>query len=66
MAHNELESFVLKFKNLCLAGFEATLTFEAVNGQASVLFKSSLGVLQPNQVPGYHSHAVKKGVKLLG
>ena len=47
MAHIEVDSFVTKFKNLWSAGFKATLTIEAVNGEASVHLMSSLGALQP-------------------
>ena len=54
MAHIEVDSFVTKFKNLWSAGFKATLTIEAVNGEASVHLMSSLGALQPRHHHGPH------------
>ena len=47
MGNIEVESFVTKFRHLCHAGFNATLTFEAANGKASVFLKSELGVVKP-------------------
>ena len=54
----EMESFLCKFKNLQYAGFKATLTFEAENGEAFVTLKAGLGCLPPPQYahPGYHGH----------
>ena len=47
MAHCEVDSFVAKFKYLCHAGFKATLKFEAVDGEASVVFTAGLGSIPP-------------------
>ena len=47
MALIELDSFVTKLKYLCSVGLRATLTVEADNGEASVVLKASLGVIQP-------------------
>ena len=47
MANVELESFVTKFEHMLAAGFNATLTLEAVNGKALVCLRSELGVYQP-------------------
>ena len=56
---NEIESFVLKFKNLCHAGLKATLTLEAENGEAFVSLKAGIGCLHPPfpppHSPGYPS-----------
>ena len=41
----EIDSFVLKFRNLCHAGFKASLTLEAENGKAVVSLKAGLGHL---------------------
>ena len=49
---DELDSFVTKFRNLCLAGFKATLTCEAVDGKASVTLKAALGPIPPS----FHGH----------
>ena len=43
----EIDSFILKFKNLQYAGKKATLTFEAENGKALVSLKAELGYLSP-------------------
>ena len=47
MAIVELDSFVTKFRHLLSAGFNATLTLEAVNGKATVCLRSELGVSVP-------------------
>ena len=47
-----MESFVCKFKNLQYAGYKATLTLEAENGEAFVTLKACLGGLPPPP-PGY-------------
>ena len=56
----EIDSFVLKFRNLCHAGLKATLTLEADNGQAFVSLKAGLGCLlppfPPPPTPVYPSH----------
>ena len=57
MAHNEVDSFVTKFKHLCHAGFRATLTIEAADGEASVVLKSCLGALQ---APGHHGQPPRR------
>ena len=54
MAQNEVDSFVTKFKHLWSAGFKATLTIEAVNGEASVVLKSGLGNIKPHHLLGHH------------
>ena len=55
MASNEMESFVFKFKNLQYAGYKATLTLEAENGEAIVTLKACLGGLPPPP-PAYQGH----------
>ena len=47
MAHCEVDSFVTKFKHLWHAGTKASLTIEAVDGQASVKLRAGLGYLPP-------------------
>ena len=61
MVHSEVDSFVTKFKHLCHAGFRATLTIEAVNGEASVVLKSFLGALH---APGHHGQDPSLAVKV--
>ena len=58
MACTEMESFLSKFKNLQFAGYKATLTFEAEDGEAFVTLKAGLGCLPPPEYtpPGYHGH----------
>ena len=55
MAHLEIDSFVLKFRNLCSAGYKATLSVEAENGKASICLKADLGNIPP-YFPRPHSH----------
>ena len=55
MAHYEIDSFVIKFKQLWLAGTKATLKIEAVDGQASVILTAGLGH-PPPLAPGPHGH----------
>ena len=55
MASYEMESFVLKFKNLQYADYKATLTIEAENGEAVVTLKACLGGLPPPP-PAYQGH----------
>ena len=43
-----------KFKHLWFAGFKATLTIEADNGEASIILKTGLGVIQPPQQGSDH------------
>ena len=43
----EIDSFILKFKNLQYAGQKAILTLEAENGKAIVSLKAELGCLSP-------------------
>ena len=47
MAHTEIDSFVLKFKYLCHAGYKASLSLESENGEAFVSLKAGLGFLPP-------------------
>ena len=54
MANSEIDSFVTKFKYLCHAGFRASLTLEAVNGEASAVLQSCLGPLHSPHVPRHH------------
>ena len=44
---HELDSFVEKFRYLCSAGFDATLTLRSEKGQAHVSFNVNLGFLPP-------------------
>ena len=55
MAHLEIDSFVLKFRNLCSAGYNATLSVEAENGKASICLKADLGNIPPS-FPHPHSY----------
>ena len=55
MAHLEIESFVLKFRNLCSAGYKATLSVEAEDGKASICLKADIGYVPP-PFPPPHSH----------
>ena len=50
-----MESFVNKFKNLQYAGYKATLTLEAENGEAIITLKACLGGLPPPP-PAYQGH----------
>ena len=60
MASNEIDSFVLKFRNLCYAGLKATLTLDAENGEAFVSLKAGLGHLPaPSIVPPHYHHGHK-------
>ena len=43
----ELDSFVTKFRYLCSAGYDATLTLSSEKGQAQVSFNVNLGSLPP-------------------
>ena len=47
MANTEIDSFVLKFKYLCHAGYKASLSLESDNGEAFVSLKAGLGFLPP-------------------
>ena len=47
MATVELESFLSKFKYLCNAGYNASLTFKAENGSTDISFNVSLGFIHP-------------------
>ena len=46
-----------EFKQLWNAGFKATLTIEAVNGEASIVLKSGLGAHQPQHHHRHHGQA---------
>ena len=54
MAHTEIDSFVLKFKNLCSAGYKATLSVEAEDGKASICLKANLGYIPLSFLHPYH------------
>ena len=54
MAHTEIDSFVLKFKYLCSAGFKATLNVEAEDGKASIYLKANLGYTPSSFLHLYH------------
>ena len=43
MAHNELDSFILKFKNLWQAGCNAKLSLKSIDGKAEAHFSVELG-----------------------
>ena len=60
MAQVEFNSFVSKFNHLWFAGFNATLTIEAVDGEASVCLKSSLGSIQPHLGSSHHGQQVRQ------
>ena len=45
MTNKEIESFVLKFKNLQYAAIKASLPLEAENGEAVVTMKANLALL---------------------
>ena len=44
---DELQNFIDKFRYLCSAGFDATLTLSSEKGQAQVCFNVNLGFLPP-------------------
>ena len=52
MAFNEIDSFIVKFKNLWHAGLKASLSIEAEQGQAHVTLKAGLGHIPPP----FHPH----------
>jgi hypothetical protein len=54
---DEFDSFVTKFQNLCLAGYQATLTCEAVDGKASMTLRAALGPI----TPAFHGHGQHPG-----
>ena len=43
MAVSEIDTFYLKFKNLCVAGINATLTLHSEEGRAQVTLNADLG-----------------------
>ena len=52
MADTEIESFLIKFKQLCNAGINATFNVNSLNGKAIVTLHADLGSLhKPNYVP---------------
>ena len=57
MAHLEIDSFVLKFKNLLQCGKTATLTIKSDVGRAQVTLSAELGDAPLHHVPG-HAEAV--------
>ena len=70
MAHQEIDSFVLKFRNLCRAGYTASLCMEAEDGKASITLKAKLGhvpppFLSPHLHPHGPSHRVHRGPSYL-
>ena len=46
----ELSSFLTKFKQLCSAGYEATLVLKSTNGQASVSLDVKLGTVESSSI----------------
>ena len=54
MASSEIDSFVLKFKNLQYAGLKASLTLETENGESIVTLRANLGYLPPPNHHGYN------------
>ena len=54
MANSEIDSFVLKFKNLQYAGLKASLTLETENGESFVTLRANLGYLPPPNHHGYN------------
>ena len=62
MASREIESFVLKFKNLQYAGIKASLTLEAENGEAFVTLKANLGCLPPPSWHREHDQGLRRPV----
>ena len=43
----ELESFIAKFRYLCSAGYDASMTLSSEKGEARISFNVNLGVLPP-------------------
>ena len=73
MATNfELNSFLTKFKQMCSAGYNATLKLQSENGRATVSFNVDLGELLPppptsnseivrrRRPPGYYRRQLKR------
>ena len=50
VANLEIDSFTSKFKNLLHKGLQATLTFEAKDGEAFVNLKAGLGLYYDHNV----------------
>ena len=59
MVHLEIDSFVVKFKNLCSAGYKATLALDVEDGKASVCLRANLGHVPPQ--PYRPPHHVYRG-----
>ena len=56
MARVEIDSFVLKFKNLLLSGRNATLVIKSTAGKAEVSLNVELGDVPPH-LPGQHQQS---------
>ena len=56
MAVSEIDTFYFKFKNLCVAGINATLTLHSEEGRAQVTLNADLGHLGPVVSPSQHPH----------
>ena len=50
MADKELESFIMKFKSLSVAGLKANLHAETVNGIVSINLMATIGTLETAEV----------------
>ena len=62
MACNEIESFVLKFKNLLLAGKNACLTMKSKDGKAFATLQLQLGDPPPTPpLASPHHHPRRQG-----
>ena len=56
MAVSEIDTFYFKFKNLCVAGINATLTLHSEEGRAQVTLNADLGHLRPGVGPKQQPH----------
>ena len=55
MTHYEVDSFLTKFKQLWIAGIEATLTIKSANGGATVALTAGLGPIP--RLPHHAQHS---------
>ena len=63
MAMSEIDNFIVKFKNLLIAGRIATLTIKTEAGKAAVNLHVDLGdvLLPPDQHQHHHHHGSRNG-----
>ena len=61
MAVSEIDTFYFKFKNLLVAGINATLTLHSEEGRAQGTLSADLGHLRPGAGPNKHPHGGRNG-----